>query len=69
MLVLSRKRQEQIVIDEDIFVTVIDIRGDKVRPGVDAPMSIPMQRKEVHTAIKRKRAPKGTGESESTCSP
>ena len=51
MLVLSRKKQEQIVIDGDILVTVVDIRGDKVRLGVDAPKDVPVHRKEVHTAI------------------
>ena len=69
MLVLSRKKQEQIVIDEDIFVTVVDVRGDKVRLGVDAPKGVPVHRKEVHTAIKRAEANKqSSGESESTCS-
>jgi carbon storage regulator len=52
MLVLSRKRQEQIVINEEIVVTVVDIRGDKVRLGVAAPSDIPVHRKEVHAAIK-----------------
>ena len=67
MLVLSRKKQEQIVIDEDILVTVVDIRGDKVRLGVDAPKDVPVHRKEVHTAIKREEAHKeSSGESEST---
>ena len=60
MLVLSRKKQEQIVIDEDIIVTVIDVRGDKVRFGVDAPRHVPVHRKEVHTAIKRKEASKAS---------
>ena len=70
MLVLSRKKQEQIVINEDIFVTVVDIRGDKVRLGVDAPKDVPVHRKEVHTAIKREEArTQSSGESESTCSP
>ncbi len=56
MLVLSRKKQEQIVIDEDILVTVVEIRGDKVRLGVDAPKDVPVHREEVHTAIKREEA-------------
>lgn len=60
MLVLSRKKQEQIVIDEEILVTVIDIRGDKVRLGVTAPKDVPVHRKEVHAAIKRKEAHKGS---------
>ena len=58
MLVLSRKKQEQIVIDEDILVTVVDVRGDKVRLGVDAPKDVPVHRQEVHAAIKREEAHK-----------
>ena len=70
MLVLSRKQNEQIVIDKDIVVTVLDIRGNKVSLGVDAHRDVPVHRKEVHTAIKRQEAhKKRTGESESTCSP
>ncbi len=70
MLVLSRKKQEQIVIDEDILVTVVDIRGDKVKLGVDAPKDVPVHRQEVHAAIKREEAHKESSrESESTCSP
>jgi carbon storage regulator len=70
MLVLSRKKQEQIVIDDDILVTVVGIRGDKVRLGVDAPKDVPVHRKEVHTAIKREETQKDiSGESESACSP
>ncbi len=70
MLVLSRKKQEQIVIDEAILVTVVDIRGDRVRLGVDAPKDVPVHRKEVYEAIKREAAHKqSSGEPESTCSP
>ncbi len=70
MLVLSRKKQEQIVIDEDILVTVVEIRGNRVRLGVDAPKDVGVHRKEVHTAIEREEArTKSSGESESTCSP
>ncbi len=54
MLVLSRKRDEQIVICENIVVTVVDIRGDKVRLGIDAPVDIPVHRQEVFDAIRRK---------------
>ena len=53
MLVLSRKQNEQIIIDKDIVVTVLDIRGSKVSLGVDAHRDVPVHRKEVHTAIKR----------------
>ena len=68
MLVLSRKKQEKLVINEDIFVTVVDIRGDKVSLGVDAPKDVPVHRKEIHTAMKCAEAHKeSSGESESTC--
>lgn len=53
MLVLSRKRNEQIVIGDDILITVVEIRGDKCRIGVHAPSSIPVHRLEVYQAIKQ----------------
>jgi len=53
MLVLSRKKNESIVIDGRFTVTVLEIRGDKVRLGVDAPKEVPVHRKEVHEAILR----------------
>ncbi len=56
MLVLSRKKNESIVINDNIVVTVIDIRGDKVRLGFEAPNDIPIHRKEVYEAIKRSEA-------------
>ena len=56
MLVLSRKKDESIVINDNIVVTVIDIRGDKVRLGFDAPREIPIHRREVYDAIKRSKA-------------
>ncbi len=52
VLVLSRKVNESIVIDGGIVVTVREIRGDKVRIGIVAPKEIPVNRKEVHDAIK-----------------
>ena len=51
MLVLSRKKNESIVIDDNIVVTVVEIRGDKVRLGIQAPKEVPVHRKEVHAAI------------------
>ena len=51
MLVLSRKKNESIVINDDITVTVVEIRGDKVRLGIVAPKEIPVHRQEVHDAI------------------
>ena len=53
MLVLSRKKNESIVINNDITVVVVEIRGDKVRLGINAPSEIPVHRKEVYEAIKR----------------
>ena len=53
MLVLSRTRDEQIVIGDDIIITVVEIRGDKVRLGVEAPRETPVHRNEVYEAIKR----------------
>ena len=51
MLVLSRKKNESIVINNDITVTVVEIRGDKVRLGIDAPKIIPVHRHEVWAKI------------------
>jgi len=53
MLVLSRHRDESIMIGDDVVVTIVDIRGDKVRLGINAPTSIPVHRQEVYEAIKR----------------
>ncbi len=56
MLVLSRKKDQSIVINDNIVVTVVDIRGDKVRLGFDAPKDVPIHRREVYDAIKRSEA-------------
>lgn len=53
MLVLSRQRDETIMIGDDVEITVVDIRGDKVRLGITAPRQIQVHRKEVYDAIKR----------------
>ncbi len=53
MLVLSRHRDESIMIGDEIVVTIVDIRGDKVRLGIEAPQDIPVHRQEVYEAIKR----------------
>ena len=58
MLVLSRQLDESIIIGDEIVVTVVDIRGDKVRLGIQAPNHIPVHRQEVFDAIQRQ----GTGE-------
>jgi carbon storage regulator len=51
MLVLSRKKNESIVINNDVTVTVVEIRGDKVRLGIVAPKEVPVHRQEVYDAI------------------
>ena len=53
MLVLSRQRDESIMIGDNIVVTIVDIRGDKVRLGINAPTEIPVHRQEVYEAIQR----------------
>ena len=53
MLVLSRKKNESIVINNDITIVVVEIRGDKVRLGIDAPKEVPVHRQEVYDAIRR----------------
>ncbi len=53
MLVLSRQRDETIMIGDEVELTVVDIRGDKVRLGIKAPPRIAVHRKEVYDAIKR----------------
>ena len=51
MLVLSRKRDQQIIIGDGIVITVVEIRGDKVRLGIEAPNEVSVHRKEVYEAI------------------
>ncbi len=56
MIVLSRHRDESIMIGDNVVITIVDIRGDKVRLGIDAPKEIPVHRQEVYEAIKRENA-------------
>lgn len=51
MLVLSRKKNESIVVDDSIIITVVEIRGDKVRLGIEAPREVPIHRSEVRDAM------------------
>ena len=53
MLVLSRQRDESIIIGDNITISIVDIRGDKVRLGIDAPKEVPVHRQEVYDAIQR----------------
>jgi len=55
VLVLSRKKNESIVINDNITIMVVEIRGDKVRLGVEAPKEVPIHRREVYDAIQRER--------------
>jgi len=58
MLVLSRQKDESIMIGEDVEITIVDVRGDKVRLGITAPKEIPVHRREVYEAIRREKAQK-----------
>ena len=53
MLVLSRQRDESIIIGDNIVITVVDVRGDKVRLGIEAPREVSVHRREVYEAIQR----------------
>ncbi len=64
MLVLSRKKNESIIINNDITIVVVEIRGDKVRLGVEAPREIPVHRREVYEAIRRQEAAAATAQAE-----
>jgi carbon storage regulator len=59
MLVLSRQRDETIMIGDDVEITIVDIRGDKVRLGITAPAHVPVHRKEVYEAIRREKLASG----------
>ena len=61
MLVLSRQPDEKIIIGDNIVITIIEVRGDKVRIGIDAPKEVTVHREEIYEAIKRE---KGNGLSE-----
>jgi len=56
MLVLTREKDESIIIGDDIEVTIVDVRGDKVRLGINAPREISVHRKEIYEAIQREKA-------------
>lgn len=65
MLVLSRKKNESIVINDEIIITVVEVRGDKVRLGIQAPREVPVHRSEVYAAIHGEE-PSTTGEAPET---
>ena len=57
MLVLSRKKGESIIIDENIVVTLVEVRGDRVRLGIEAPKHVTVHRREVYDAIRESKKP------------
>jgi carbon storage regulator len=63
MLVLSRQRDESIMIGDEVEITIVDVRGDKVRLGITAPKHIPVHRREIYDAIQREKAQDAEGES------
>ena len=58
MLVLSRQRDESIMIGDDVEIIIVDVRGDKVRLGITAPKCIPVHRREIYDAIQREKKEK-----------
>ncbi len=65
LLVLSRRQDERIIIGDNIVITIVEIRGDTVRLGIEAPRDIPVHREEVYHAIQRtKTEPMGTAPTE-----
>ena len=59
MLVLSRQKDESIIIGDDIEITIVDVCGDKVRLGINAPRNISIHRKEIYVAIQKERKADG----------
>jgi carbon storage regulator len=62
MLVLSRQKDESIMIGDEVEITIVDVRGDKVRLGITAPKSIPVHRREIYDAIQREKAQQASGQ-------
>lgn len=55
MLVLNRRQDESIMVGDDIEITIVDVRGDKVRIGITSPRDVPVHRKEVYEAIQKEK--------------
>ena len=62
MLVLSRQKDESIMVGDNVEITIVDVRGDKVRLGITAPKEIPVHRREVYDAIQREKSEKKSKE-------
>lgn len=56
MLVLSRQKDESIMIGDDVEITIVDVRGDKVRLGINAPRNVEVHRKEIYLLIQKEKA-------------
>ena len=69
MLVLSRQKDESIMIGDEVEITIVDVRGDKVRLGINAPRIIAVHRSEIYDAIQREKAAKAKAEESETKSP
>lgn len=67
MLVLSRKKNESIVINDSVVVTVVEVRGDKVRIGIEAPRDVTVHRQEVLEAILSEKLKLTSDRSEESC--
>ena len=68
MLVLSRKKNESIIIRDDIVITVVEVRGDRVRLGIEAPREVPVHRREVYEKIKESERTEQARQEDSTSS-
>jgi len=69
MLVLSRQRDESIMIGDDVEIIIVDVRGDKVRLGITAPKDIPVHRREIYDAIQREKNEKKESEKQQEAEP
>ena len=69
MLVLSRQRDESIMIGDNVEIIIVDVRGDKVRLGITAPKEIPVHRREIYDAIQREKGQKKEPQTEQTENP
>jgi carbon storage regulator len=69
MLVLSRQKDESIMVGDEVEITIVDVRGDKVRLGISAPRSIAVHRKEVYEAIQREKEEQGQEQEQENSNP